>query len=335
VTHPLFGRHEREFRKAVRDRAWERSAEGIVFPRQHALLHGHVKVETEGGVVRCRNRLMSYVVSNLLFTGLLSPGGTSAAFNDMSIAPWSSAIDTTLAWENAFYTASLAPDGIPGDVALLRQLGELGDAPEGYDEATRQAWTWASAGGGLLDNSASPAAFTMRSATTITVNGFALCTGAGPPASTVKHRGEPYFSVLNPGGGYTNYAGVDVTNCIYPDFVTNSGGYVPVGAVVTGSGAGQEDAYISGRAINIDPSHFADPNGGAIDLGSLGVTQSWYDPSGDDYYDSGLGHWVDPSGDSINSAQTGDLLFAVVRLPAPLSFADMAPMNITWGLQLS
>lgn len=325
----LFGRHAREFGSALRDHQIERVDAGIYFPRQHALLHGHIKVETPYGVVRCPNLILGGSNVELLLANLLVSGGTPSALNNLYIAPWGNNVATNALWA-APHIATTGGTGV-NEFALYYQLGELGGSPSGYSQSTRPAWTWVNIGGGLIDNSAAPAAFTMVTASTINVYGFALC------QSNVKKRARPYRSGGDPGGGIANYSFVDVTNCHFAGIQTSSSGYVPTGAVATSSGATHEDSYTSGRAITVDGTHPGDPNEGPLDyLSTLNVTY-WYDPSGDDYFDAGLGHWVDPSGDSMNQsdAASGSLV-AIVRVPsAPLVFNNADPFNVTWGIQLS
>jgi hypothetical protein len=328
---PLFGKHAQEFGRALANGEWELTKEGIHFPRQRALLHGHVKCTTREGSLRFPNRIMQGMIYTLY--PMIAAGGLPAIFpSDIFVAPWNGLVSPTLSWEN-FITENGAWS--IDDWTLFYFLKELGGAPEGYDETTRPQWVYADAGAGLIDNSASPAAFTMRSASSIEVRGFALL-----GAASAKQAARPYGwnSPTDPGGSYyANWERVDVTNGHF-GVVDADSDYVPSGATLGASlGGGSTSQVNYGKAINLDNTVApGDPNEGPVGYGTTSVVTAWFDPSGDDYFDAGLGHWVDPSGDSIVSSGIGNSLIAICELPGgPASFVTGDPVNITWGIQLS
>lgn len=320
---PLFGRHAREFGKAIARQEWERTREGIWFPRQRALLHGHVTMESRGGRIRFPNILL---LSATDLQALNAPGGTAAVFDGKYVALWGNDFTPTLAWLAPYLAQGSNP--FVQEYTLWTTMGELGDGPEGYDETTRPAWVWADAGAGLIDNSASPAAFTMATASTIDVYGIAIC------GLDTKLAGKPVDSF----GVSGQYSQLDMGNCHFPEIIVNSSLYVPTGAVNNGTGGEEDTLTAGGPTINIDPSaHPSDPNQYPKRVNDLGDVTNWFDPSGDDYFDTGSNFWVDPSGDSF--APTSDPLvplFAAARVPsAPATFNNGDPLNITWGVQLS
>lgn len=310
----MFGRHAHEFRRALARRQWERTKDGIYFPRQHALLHGHVRTESNHGTRVFRNIIMG---EHFAPDTLLAPGGLAAVLDGHYVALYGADVTPDAAWA-APYEGDPTLLGLT-QYHLWNDLQELGDAPEGYDEATRPAWVWADVGGGLLDNSASPAAFTMRTAGTISVYGFALIPSSG------KVDGTPTGF-----GGTTLYSTLDLSQATSADIASNASLYVPVGANDTDPGnSGAEDRYGYGRTIALTaPANIISQDGGS--------SQYWHDPAGDDYYDAGAGFWVDPSGDSFFESGLSGTALAVARAPgAPLIFNDMDPLNVTWGIQLT
>lgn len=315
----LFGRHAREFRRAFARREWERTAEGIHFPKQHALLRGMVTLESKHGVRRFPN-----IVITSQMPYLFAPGGMAAALDGLYITLFGGNVTTNQAWE-ALYVDGDAQTG-PTEYILYASMLELGSAPEGYDESTRPAWTWAVGGAGLIDNSASPAAFTMRTTSTIDVYGAALS------YFDQKRYGKP-IDTFSGSGGNTQ---LDLTNCFFPE-VNPVNGYLPVGAVDNGAHPSEIERYGYGRSISIDPAaHGGDPNQCPKASADNSDVIFWHDPSGDDYYDEGLGHWLDPSGDSFAPYPQYDTIFAASRFSsAPLTFSNLDPLNITWGIELA
>lgn len=289
----IAGRHRREFAKAIRDQAWERTADGIYFPRQRALLHGHVSVN---GGPRQPNLIARGMLNGLAYY-LLTPGGFASTLSPMYVAPWGN---------NVVPATIDAAIELADDWTLYHHLGEIGSGAGGYIESTRPEWIYADVGGNLVDNSASPAAFT--TAATINVYGFALSFGDTPMAALP----EDYPTA---GGGAGMYR-VDVSYNTDGTVVTdtpheNFGRYIEVGSALT---------------------DVKNNTHGACDQ-----TAQWYDPSGDDYFDTGAGNWVDPSNDSIyTNLFSGAAVAAIVRLVgAPIVFNAANPLNITWGIQIS
>jgi hypothetical protein len=342
----LAGRHTREFRRAVARGEWERTKDGILFPRQHALLRGQFTVASKHGRQTFPNALLFGAAADAPSSGywggfLANIFSPPTLLNSLYVAIFGNNVTPNFAWAEPYLLD--VPPGQNGvdEWVLWNEMGELADPPEGYDEATRPAWVWADAGGYLLDNNASPAAFTMRTASTINVYGFAIC------AESQKHRGRPYNSGQFLAGPDLSkvwlasppcVTAVDVAHYVFPEVYSN---YAPLDAVILGPSV--DDLYGYGRSFRVDPlAHPGDPGEFPLLLdtgvGPSGTqTQVWYDPSGDDYYDTGLGHWVDPSGDDIlPHIGTTQPMFAAARMTgAPLVFNDLDPLNVTYGLQLT
>ncbi len=281
----MFGRHHKEFSRAITRREYERTPEGVYFPKAGALLSGEFKWDGKYGVRKKRN-----LVTDLALTALATMAGNQSIVDAAHFVtlfgyptppqPWWGFLDLWLA-------------------------EELLDAPDGYDPATnRPDWVAVDEGSNTIGNTASPAAFTLRATSAITVSGFAL----GSYAGSAK------------GDGITQLA-VDITAITDP---TPTFTPIPCGKGV---------AYFAGSTFWLDPDNddfFDSGLGHWVDGGSNAFT-----PTQD-----GVTSMV--SGDSIFSANPGYLtggfggVFAAVEFgDAPESYSDMDPLNVTYRVVLS
>jgi hypothetical protein len=163
-------KHAREFLGYIAAHKWEHNDEGnIVFPRAKACVHGEYSHAINGEDWRTD--------SNLVVTEGLNYLLEAAVTNDVAditawyLAPYGTAVPPAAGWTGGnFHTSS----------------GELGTAPEGYDEATRVAWTpdAVDTGNTEVTNDASPAAFTMNTAATVDVNGAGMLSASAKSAGT-------------------------------------------------------------------------------------------------------------------------------------------------------
>lgn len=160
---------KKELRAAMRDEVYDRTEEGIYFPRQGVLAAGQYHDRINGGEWQVAgdnlvvNEGLEYIL-NVALGGEAKPAGIYLAlFNGTS---------TPLATWKASDFASKAT--------------ELVSQAEGYSAATRQAWTPAAAVGNVIDNFGAATSLTMKSATSITVRGAALLTSNERGGTTGK-----------------------------------------------------------------------------------------------------------------------------------------------------
>jgi hypothetical protein len=298
----LFGRHAREFSRALTHGEFVSTDDGLLLPKQGALLSGRISVRLDGDhVVTQPNRICDEGAA-LLGVGagaLVYPSGF-ANLAGLYIAPWGNNVTPDSAWE--------AANGI-NDWTMYHLLGELGDpdpytTTEGYTESGLQVWTPSDAGSGLIDNSGAPATINMVTGSTITIRGFTLI---NPILGTNKQLGRPYASGGDPGGGVADFALVDVTG------QTND---TPDTTTVTRYGTQYQWASPFTNSIT-----GTDCNG-------------WLDVDGDTSFDVGLAHWIGGANAVTLAVPTGSPALAISKLGSPLSCTNGQVVNITWGIQL-
>lgn len=155
-------KHSREFAAALRNHQYEVSDAGIHFPKQ--------KVTASGLYTHSVNGADEREDSNIVVTEGLTHILDVVLHGTTAIATWyfglfSANVSPTAAWTAANFTANAT---------------ELVSNTEGYSETTRQAFVEAAASAGSINNTASKAAFTIATATSVTV------WGAGLLSSSVK-----------------------------------------------------------------------------------------------------------------------------------------------------
>lgn len=129
----------------------------------------------------------------LLATGLA--GGTAEA--GWFLALWNNAVTPTEAWDAASFTAT---------------AGEITSNTEGYSETTRPVWTPDTPVAEPINNSASPATFSIVTATSLTIQGAALISGSAKGGTTGVLMSAAAFT----GGARTQYNG-DVFKLVYEE----------------------------------------------------------------------------------------------------------------------
>jgi hypothetical protein len=166
--HSVFGRHSREFQRALDQHKWEQHANGILFPAQHALAAGEYIItnrKTGELIERVQNLLPTEGLAfllNLLGNHAAIPSALYIALHANTTTPLAAHVALT-------YTATFA---------------EIVSGSEGYTQANRVAWVSATATVGAIHNNASPAVFTIITASTLTVNGVAMLTAQAKGATT-------------------------------------------------------------------------------------------------------------------------------------------------------
>ena len=77
-------------------------------------------------------------------------------------------------WYLAIFSGAYTPVASVDAATFASAATEITSASEGYTEATRRPWTSAAASGGVTDNVADRAAFTIASANEVVIRGAAL-----------------------------------------------------------------------------------------------------------------------------------------------------------------
>jgi len=160
-------KHLSEIRGYLRNFKFEFSSKGIYFPAMKAVAQGQF-IEWPGNPFSHLDRQAAGIWPNLVVDQGLNHaisitllGGTQIPAASWYLAIGSGIGPVLAAWTGANYTAN----GVEW----------TGEAPEGYDETTRQAWTGAAnTGDTSANNTASPAVLTIATASSLAVNNAAL-----------------------------------------------------------------------------------------------------------------------------------------------------------------
>lgn len=162
-------KHAGEFAKALATNKYELTGEGVYFPQARALAKGVYTHDVNGGDEQTSDNLLTD--EGLLY--MLSCG----LYNGAKLATWYLSL----------YSANYTPLAALTAASYPATASEITSGSEGYSESTRPVWVpSAPATGNLIDNLASKAAFTIVSASSITVNGAALISEAAKGAVTGK-----------------------------------------------------------------------------------------------------------------------------------------------------
>ena len=149
-------KHAREFKGYLDTHQYDVTDDGILFPRAGAIAAGEYFFDTDGERPGTQHNLLPTQALNYLLSAGL---GGAAASN---------------AWYLTIFANSITPTGSITASNFAATAGEIVSATEGYTETTRRAWTAAAAAEGAMDNTASRAAFTIATATSVTIRGAAL-----------------------------------------------------------------------------------------------------------------------------------------------------------------
>lgn len=170
-------KHSREFATALRNHQYEMTDEGgVMFPKQGAIVSGVYVHDVNGQDQRSDSNIVVTEGMNHILDVVLH--GTTA------VATWyfglfSANVTPTSTWTAANFTANAT---------------EIVSGTEGYSEATRQAFVEAAASAGSINNTASKAAFTIATATTITVWGAGLLSSSAKGGTTGTLMSAAKFS---------------------------------------------------------------------------------------------------------------------------------------------
>lgn len=169
-------KHAGEFGRYLRNNQFELTGDGIAFPKAMAI--------AQGGYLHDVNGLDEQFDPNLLpdegLVYLLSVGLNNGA--------------KLAAWYLSIYSGNYTPLAGLTAASYPATAAEITSNTEGYTEATRPVWTPTAPTTPLIDNLANKAAFTIATASSLTVNGAALLSEATKGAVTGKLISATKFS---------------------------------------------------------------------------------------------------------------------------------------------
>jgi hypothetical protein len=154
---------------AITGHKWERSDDGSLYlQRERATISGQYTVSDKHGVLVKKNILPIeglIAMLNIMRGHLAVPSAMYIALNATALTPLST------------HTGATGPAA----------FGEITSGTEGYTEATRVSWVTVTASGtALIHNNASPAVFTIATASTIVANSIAMYTTSTKGDTTGK-----------------------------------------------------------------------------------------------------------------------------------------------------
>lgn len=160
--------HAAEFARYVRNKQYEIAPDGILFTKACAKGIGLYEIDTNGSNIEFAPNLLPD--ESLLY--LLSVGFVNG---------------TKLPnWYLALYAANYTPLPALTAASFPATASEITSNTEGYTESTRRPWTGVLGVTPMADNVASKAAFTIATASTLTVNGIAMLSESAKGAVTGK-----------------------------------------------------------------------------------------------------------------------------------------------------
>lgn len=149
-------KHKREFAAALRNHHYEVSEAGIHFPKQRVFVHGVYEHSVNGLDVRHDDNL---VVTEGLTHMLQTELGGGTPITTWYFGLFSGNVTPVATWTAANFPANAT---------------EITSNTEGYSQTTRQAFVESPAAAASINNTASKAAFTIATATSIAVWGAGL-----------------------------------------------------------------------------------------------------------------------------------------------------------------
>lgn len=144
-------RHAREFERAARNHRYEVTEDGLLFPEQGFRLHGNMEHAVNGADVRVDPNVVPIEMFNYMLAAGIGNGTQ----------------------QPTFYVALYGANVTPNNALTAATFDSVMTEFTNYDESTRVEYVDSTASGGSMNNTASPAVFTM-SAGGGTVYGGAL-----------------------------------------------------------------------------------------------------------------------------------------------------------------
>lgn len=161
MIHTDLRKHAREFLNYLSRHRYERTDDGaIYFPQAHAFAAGEYVHSSNGGEEVTDPNLLPTAALNHMLSVTLGAGTQAPA------------------WYLALFGGAYTPVAGLDAATFASAAAEITSNSEGYTSATRPVWTPAAASAGAIDNVASKAAFTIATATSITIRGAALLSNA-------------------------------------------------------------------------------------------------------------------------------------------------------------
>ena len=149
-------KHAREFKGYLDTHQYDVTDEGILFPRAGALASGEYFYDSNGANPESTANLLPTQGLNYLLETSLRNGVQHTQ------------------WYLAIFSGAYTPVAGLTAATFTSAATEITSASEGYTETTRRPWTSVAASGGVTDNVADRAAFTIASANEVTIRGAAL-----------------------------------------------------------------------------------------------------------------------------------------------------------------
>ena len=149
-------KHAREFKGYLDTHQYDVTDEGILFPKAGALASGEYFYDSNGANPESTANLLPTQGLNYLLETSLRNGAQQTQ------------------WYLAIFSGAYTPVAGVTASTFTSSATEITSASEGYTETTRRPWTSVAASGGVTDNVADRAAFTIASANEVTIRGAAL-----------------------------------------------------------------------------------------------------------------------------------------------------------------
>ncbi len=148
--------HASEFKGYLDTHQYDVTDEGILFPKAGALASGEYFYDSNGANPESTANLLPTQGLNYLLETSLRNGAQQTQ------------------WYLAIFSGAYTPVAGVTAATFTSAATEITSASEGYTETTRRPWNSVAASGGVTDNVADRAAFTIASANEITIRGAAL-----------------------------------------------------------------------------------------------------------------------------------------------------------------
>ena len=149
-------KHAREFKGYLDTHQYDVTDEGILFPKAGALASGEYFYDSNGANPESTANLLPTQGLNYLLETSLRNGSAHTQ------------------WYLAIFSGAYTPVSGVTASTFTSSATEITSASEGYTETTRRPWTSVAASGGVTDNVADRAAFTIASANEVVIRGAAL-----------------------------------------------------------------------------------------------------------------------------------------------------------------
>lgn len=177
IDHDLI-KHRAEFQRALGNNQYEVSEEGLYFPKQRAMISGVYTHDVNG--------LDERSDSNLL---------TTEGLNHMLDATFHGSTPVTT-WYMKLFSGNVTVLNTWTAANFTSNATEITSNTEGYSESTAPAYVEAAAAAGVTTNTASKAAFTIATATSISAWGAALSSVSTKGGTTGTLMSASKFSAV-------------------------------------------------------------------------------------------------------------------------------------------